>query len=248
MGVTVNVFAQEHPTGTSGIEARPKATLKFLDPSQVDPTKLLPAPEKDGSEFQQRELSEVKRLIRTRSKARYEQAVWDARHEDASPFLAVIAADFDLKKFPATSKLLGDVLSEQAVVADKAKTSFKRKFPLAADAPAESYSDWTCDVKARQPSALPLRSYPSGHATMAYSVGVILAALVPEKSQELLARSACYAYSREICGDHYHSDVEAGHVLGTTIGVLLLSNTALKPEIEASRVELRAAHLTESSE
>jgi acid phosphatase (class A) len=70
-----------------------------------------------------------------------------------------------------------------------------------------------------------------------------LAALIPEKSQAILARSASYAYSREIYGDHYHSDVEAGHVLGTTLGVLLLNNVTLKPEIQAAKAELRVAQI-----
>lgn len=222
---------------------KPKPTLKFLNAIQTDPARLLPSPEGDGSEAQQREMSEVKRLISTRSKARYEQAVWDARHEDPGPFWAVIAPGLDLKKFPATARLLADVMNEQSVVADKAKTYFKRKFPVADDAPADSYGDWTCDAEVRKPSALPLRSYPSGHTTMAFSVGTVLAALVPNKSQEVLARSATYSYSREVCGDHYHSDVEAGHVLGTAIGVLLLSNGELKVEFDASRDELRAAHI-----
>jgi acid phosphatase (class A) len=80
---------------------------------------------------------------------------------------------------------------------------------------------------------------------MAYTFGVVLAALVPEKSQAILTRSAEYAYSREVCGDHYHSDVEAGHVLGTTVGILLLKNPSLKPEIDAAKAELLAAHITQ---
>jgi acid phosphatase (class A) len=71
-----------------------------------------------------------------------------------------------------------------------------------------------------------------------------LAALIPEKSQALLIRAADYAYSREVCGDHYHSDVEASRALGTALGVMLLENRALKPQIDAAKAELRAAHLT----
>jgi acid phosphatase (class A) len=219
-------------------------TLKFLNPVDVDPARLLPAPAKDGSDVQQREMSVVKNLIHTRSKERYAEATWDARHEDPTPFAAVIGPNFDLTKLPATAKLLADVLNDQTVATSEAKDFFKRKFPVAAEEPGDSYREWTCDVADRKPSALPLRSYPSGHSTMAYTFGVVLAALIPEKSQAILARSASYAYSREICGDHYHSDVEAGHVLGTTLGVLLLNNAALRPEIQASKAELRAAQIT----
>jgi len=218
--------------------------LRFLTDEQVNPSRLLPAPPADGSAVQQKEMSQIKELIHTRSKERYDAAVWDARHEDPTPFAVVIGHGFDLKKLPATAKLLDDVLNDQTVATSEAKSFFRRKFPAAAAMPGDSYREWTCDEADRKPSALPLRSYPSGHATMAYSFGVILAALIPEKSQAILERSASYAYSREVCGDHYHSDVEAGHVLGTTLGALLLNNSALKPELEAAKLELRAVQIT----
>jgi acid phosphatase (class A) len=228
------------------VHAKPPlpTALKFLTPADIDPSRLLPPPPKDGSEFQQREMTAVKSLIKSRSKERYAEAEWDARHEDPTPFVSVIGSGFKMAKLPATAKLLADVLNDQTVATSGAKDFFKREFPVAAAMPGDSYREWTCDAEDRQPSARPLRSYPSGHATMGYTFGVILAALIPEKSQAILARSASYAYSREVCGDHYHSDVVAGHVLGTAIGVLLLNNNALKPELEASRAELRAAHLT----
>ena len=236
---------QTESTAVASIKPPMPTKLRFLTPGEINPSRLLPPPAKDGSAVQQKEIAQVKNLIHTRSKERYDEAVWDARHEDPTPFVAVIGPNFDLKKLPATAKLLEDVLNDQTVVTSEAKNYFKRKFPVAAEMPGDSYHEWTCDVADRKPSALPLRSYPSGHATMAYTFGVVLAALIPEKSQAILERSASYAYSREICGDHYHSDVEAGHVLGTALGVLLLNNSALKPEIEASKAELQAAHITQ---
>jgi acid phosphatase (class A) len=219
-------------------------TLRFLTPSEVNPAQLLPPPPKDDSPEQQREMAEVKRLIHSRSKERYAQAAWDASHEDPTPFAAAIGPGFDLAKLPATAKLLADVLNDQTVATSAAKEFFKRKFPVAAEMPGDSYKEWTCDVDDRKPASRPFRSYPSGHSTMAYTFGVVLAALIPEQAQSILSRSANYAYSREICGDHYHSDVEAGHVLGTTLGTLLLHNEVLKPEIDAARAELKAAGIT----
>jgi membrane-associated phospholipid phosphatase len=145
---------------------------------------------------------------------------------------------------PATAKLLENVLHDQAIAASTAKDYFHRKFPVTAEMPA-SYREWTCDTPDRKPDSRPLRSYPSGHATLGYSVGVVLAELIPEKSQAILIRAADYAYSREVCGDHYHSDVEASRALGTALGMMLLENAALKPQIDAAKAELRAAHLTQ---
>jgi acid phosphatase (class A) len=220
----------------------PKA-LVFLKSAQIDPSRLLPPPPRDGSEVQQNEMAAVKHLIETRSPERYKRAVWDAEHEDATPFAAAIGEGFNLAKLPATAQLLKNVLNDQSIVASAAKDFFKRKFPVTAAMPA-SYREWTCDKDDRKPESRPLRSYPSGHATLAYSVGVVLADLIPEKSQAILARAADYAYSREVCGDHYHSDVDASRSLGTAVGVMLLESEAAKPQIEAARAELRAAHLT----
>jgi membrane-associated phospholipid phosphatase len=144
---------------------------------------------------------------------------------------------------PATSKLLEGALNDQAVAASTAKDYFHRKFPVTAEM-LPSYREWTRDTADRKPESRPLRSYPSVHATLGYSVGVVLAALIPEKSQAILMRAADYAYSREVCGDHYHSDVEASRAFGTALGVMLLNSAALKLGIEAAREKLRAAHLT----
>jgi acid phosphatase (class A) len=235
---TAAAFAQ-------GPSPAPKAskTLQYLTPAQIDPSRLLAPPPKDGSPAQQEEMAAVKRLIHSRTAERYAQATWDAQHEDATPFAAAIGPAFDLAKLPATAKLLESVLHDQAIAASTAKDYFHRKFPVTAEMPT-SYGEWTCDSGDRKPDSRPLRSYPSGHATLGYSVGVVLAALIPEKSQAILIRAADYARSREICGDHYHSDVEASRALGTALGVMLLENAALKPQIDAAKAELRATHLT----
>jgi acid phosphatase (class A) len=238
MGMSVAAFASAQAP-----KAPPAKTLLYLTADEVDPSRLLPPPPADGSPVQQKEMAAVKALIKSRSTERYAQASWDAAHEDASPFFAALGPAFDLTKLPATKKLLDNVLHDQAIAASIAKDYFHRKFPVTAEMPA-SYREWTCDKDDRKPESRPLRSYPSGHATLAYSVGGVLASLVPEKSQAILTRAADYAYSREVCGDHYHGDVEASHAFGNALAVLFLHNAALKPQLDAARAELRAAHVT----
>jgi len=71
-----------------------------------------------------------------------------------------------------------------------------------------------------------------------------LAALMPEKAQAILARAHEYAYSRVVCGAHYPSDIEASHVLGTELAMLMLENPAFHTQFLAARDELRSAGLT----
>ena len=60
----------------------------------------------------------------------------------------------------------------------------------------------------------------------------------------ILVRAADCASSREICGEHYHADVEASHALGAALGILFLRSEALKPQIEPAKAELRPRLLT----
>ena len=236
--LTTVVLSQAHGQSPS------TKTLKVLTPTEIDPSRLLPPPPADGSDAQQIEIAEVAKMVKTRTAERYTRARWDSDHEDATLFAATFGPGFDLTKLPATAKLLDVVLNDQAIAASAAKDYFKRRFPVAAAGSlAASYDEWTCDKVSRKPEARPLRSYPSGHATLGYSVGAVLAALVPEKSQAILKRAAEYAHSREVCGDHYRSDVEASHALGNALGVLFLTNTQLRPQIEAAKTELRAARI-----
>jgi acid phosphatase (class A) len=245
MKLEIAILAVVLSTAPALAQNAPTKKLKVLTSTEADPGRLLPPPPADGSENQRKELAEVEKLVKTRTPERFAQAKWDNDHEDPTAFAAVIGTGFDLNKLPVTAKLLDLALNDQSVIASASKEYFHRKFPVAAAGAAVSnYHDWTCDDEVAKPTDRPLRSYPSGHSTMGYSIGIVLAALIPEKSQAILARAADYAYSREVCGDHYHSDIEASHALGNAIGITLLKNETLKPQIEASRAELRAAHLT----
>ena len=213
--------------------------LWILTPEQVDPARILPPPYKDGSDLQKAELAEVERVYHNRSPERRARAEWDDKHESLELFAKVLGAQFDLAKLPLTAKLMDEVDNDQAVTANIAKRYFLRNRPWAIDP-----SLVACDYK---PNAAPLTSYPSGHATLSYSTGYILAALMPEKAQVILDRAQEYAYSRVVCGAHYPSDLEASHVLATALAMRMMENPAFHAQFDAARGELRAAGLTGSS-
>ena len=73
-------------------------------------------------------------------------------------------------------------------------------------------------------------------------MGVVLASLIPEKAQIILARSSEFAEDRLVCGMHFRSDIVAGQQFGATIALLLMQKPAFKAKMEAARAELRAAH------
>jgi acid phosphatase (class A) len=231
-------LAQTAPAPTPGAPAapRPAKTFKALTAEDVDPSKLLPPPVADDSVRFKLELAEVQNAYRNSTPERKAQAAWDDSHEDANIFAATLGPAFDLTKLPETAKLLKLLENDQSVAANVAKRYFLRLRPWYFDADMKP-----CDYK---PGANPKTSYPSGHATLGYSVGYLLANLIPEKAQVIEARARDYAYSRLVCGDHFASDVEASHVLGVVATVKLMEKPDVAPMIAAARKELKAAGLT----
>lgn len=79
---------------------------------------------------------------------------------------------------------------------------------------------------------------------MGYSLAIMLSGLMSAKSQPIVTCASDYAYRREVCGDHRHSDIEAGHEVGKTTGIMLLNSSALRPRMEAAKAESKAARQT----
>ena len=67
-------------------------------------------------------------------------------------------------------------------------------------------------------------SYPSGHTTYGYMGSLVLAELVPDRFQEMIARGAEYGNDRILMGAHYAMDVLAGRTLSTYDLAHLLAN------------------------
>ena len=67
-------------------------------------------------------------------------------------------------------------------------------------------------------------SYPSGHTTYGYMGSLLLAILVPERYQQMMARAAEYGDDRILMGAHYAMDVIGGRTLATFDLAHLLAN------------------------
>lgn len=67
-------------------------------------------------------------------------------------------------------------------------------------------------------------SYPSGHTTYGYTESMLLALLVPERYQQMVARGAEYGNDRIIVGAHYAMDVLGGRATSLHALAHLLAN------------------------
>ena len=84
-------------------------------------------------------------------------------------------------------------------------------------------------------------AYPSGHTTNGTAIAIVLAKMLPEKKDEMMARAKDYAWSRIIVGVHYRSDLDAGYASGALMAQALMQNADFQKEFEPAKAELRKA-------
>ena len=209
------------------------AQAALLDPAQLDPARLLPPPPAAGSARAKAELDEVKAIMAASTPEQVAAARHDDGDEKPDMFQVALGPDLDLARLPATTKLLNEVAAEEDPDSKPAKAYFHRDRPWIVDPSLTPCAP----TKPTQAHA----SYPSGHATRSYSMGIVLASLVPEKSQAILKRSAEFAENRLVCGMHFRSDIVAGQELGTIIALDLMQNAAFQVDYDAAKAELAHA-------
>jgi acid phosphatase (class A) len=190
--------------------------VPLLEARDLDPALVLPPPPAANSLQALAELADAR---------------LDGDTKNATIFAGVLGPKFDLDRLPATAALLAQVRASEKAAVDRGKDHFKRPRPYIVD-PA---------LKSCKRNDDPLSSYPSGHTSMAFSMGETLARLVPEKADALLARAARYGQSRIVCEQHFRSDVSAGQMLGVLIAERLLAKPEFRAAFDAARQELVTA-------
>jgi acid phosphatase (class A) len=208
----------------------------FLKPSDMyDPAHFLPPPPADGSPKALTELAEVKKYQAESTPAERAAAASDDRSENGTIFAVVLGPAWDLSRLPATAKLINEVTASEGPFSDIAKNEFHRRRPWVVDPSIQ-----TC---APHRPTQDMQSYPSGHTTVGYGMGVVLAALMPNHAQAILGRSQQFAENRLVCGMHFRSDIVAGQQFGTILAIRLMQNPQFQSDMAAAKAELQAAHL-----
>ena len=203
---------------------------------EIAAERLLPPPPAVGSPRAVAELAEVKQLQAAATPEQLAAAAYDDLHEDGTIFTAVLGPAFDPAKLPATQKLLADVGKAEDEATKAPKAFFHRDRPWLVDSTVK-----TCTTHKPGPAA---NSYPSGHATVGFAMAEVMAALVPDKAQPILARATVFAENRLVCGYHFRSDIVAGQELGTVVALRLMADPAFQAQMASARRELQAAHIT----
>ena len=201
----------------------------ILPSDTFNPAQILPAPPADDSAEAAAERAYIKAAYADATPEQRAQAQQDAASESVRLFADTIPG-FNLDQLPATKALFKTIRANENAQTGIFKRHFHRQRPYQVDTsitpclPPKNF-----DINA---------SDPSGHTTMAFSSAVVLADLLPAYAEAIMTRAEQYGRHRVVCGAHHPFDVRSGQVLGTLIGVTLLKTPALKPQLDAARIEL----------
>lgn len=166
------------------------------------------------------DLDAVRIASRTRTPATIEAAIWHQRFGGWDIWANVIdelRATHGVEQARLAERLVNAAQSRTDVVTAAVKVQFDRRRPYEIDpeiGPVVHKPDGNA-------------SFPSGHTSGAYAAAIVLGAIAPERSAELLDLAEQVAYSRVFGGVHFPTDVIAGARIASRIAADVLRREGL---------------------
>jgi acid phosphatase (class A) len=202
--------------------------LLWLTPEQEQSliAALPPAP-LPGSPVDQADLAAVLQAQANRTPQQVAQVLAEA-HVTPKLFQVVLGPQFSPEREPKSYQLIVNAAHDTGILQRDAKDKWKRPRPFRAH--AEVHPVYPADGL----------SYPSGHATFAYTCALLLAEIFPDKKDALLKEAAQIAQDRVIGGVHYPSDIAAGQKFGRAFVQVLLANPDFQAALGAAKKEVAA--------
>lgn len=203
----------------------------------LDGSLILDAPPAGNSLGQKADELSYQLGLKMRNTPRGKRAAEDVSMKKFKRLLArysgIAGVELTPENTPETYRLLEMTWPSILKTLKPAKAKFARSRPV-----VTHKDDLTC-LPEKYDSLGPY-SYPSGHATRAWTVALTLTALIPDAGEKILREGFDVGESRWICGPHWKSDVEAGRTLGSAVYARLTGDPAFIEQMERAKAELAA--------
>ena len=215
-------------TLVSGAAFAKDSALNYLKEGKPDGTELLAAPPLPDSPEQIADMNEVREVYHAASEADKAAAESEKSFtvfnfaEAAGPFLVE-------SKLPKTAAFFAKVQADAEKVTDDAKDFFKRPRP------------YTTDPTLANGKLEKSFSYPSGHSTESMVLALVLADLLPDKRDAIIAHARQMGWHRVQIARHYPTDIYAGRVLALAIVKQFKKSEDFEADFKAAKAELTAA-------
>ena len=201
-----------------------------------DTLAILPPPPKAGSGAEADDRAAFAASRSLQGSPRWALAINDVEQSPEAAFLdfaCALGVTLDDGKAPALSNIFNRIRTDARWAVDPPKDHYARHRP---------YLGQPGDICVEKTPALAASaSYPSGHSTLSWAWGLILAELAPDRATQILARARVYAESRVVCGVHFPSDIAAGRTNGSILVAALHSSPEFRADMDKARAEVEAA-------
>ena len=207
----------------------------YLDPASLpDSLKLAAPPPTEASAAFALDKAVSEATFPLRDSPRWALAARDADLHfpaAASVFSCAMGIEISEAATPRLYTLLRRTLTDAGLSTYRAKDHYQRPRPFL------SNGQPICTPKDEEGLKTD-GSYPSGHTALGWAWALILSEIAPAQKEKILERGLEYGKSRNICNVHWHSDVEAGRLLGTATVAQLHADPVFRADLRAAAAEV----------
>lgn len=196
----------------------------------LDLATILPGPPAPGSPAALADTQRFRDARALQDSARWRQASADVSSDLALRFADALGFPLDWRKLPRTRALFARFDADRSAAIGAAKRHWQSPRPfIGTDLPI-------CEP--RTPGLIANGDYPSGHTAHGWGFALLMAELLPDRAQPILARGRDYGDSRWICGSHSVSAVEGGYLAAGAIVAREHGDPAFRRDMAAAAREL----------
>ena len=202
--------------------------LHFLAPDAVSAATLLCPPPLPDSPEQAADLNEV-RAVYHAATSNDMAAAYSEKKFSIFTFTPFVGDFFQSNNLPKTAAFFARVQQDAETVTDLGKDYFHRPRP------------YTVDPNLANGKLEKSFSYPSGHSTESMVIALVLADLIPDKHDALIAKARSIGWHRVEIARHYMTDIYAGRTLAQAIVREMKTNADFQKDFAEAQAEIAAA-------
>jgi acid phosphatase (class A) len=202
--------------------------LNYLKAGHPAAAEILPPPPALDSAEQTADMSTVKFVYHAAPESD-KQAAYSEKKFSVFNFTEAVGPWFIETNLPKTAAFFQKVQLDAESVTDAGKDYFKRPRPYVTDPTLEN---------GKLEKSF---SYPSGHSTESMVLALVLADLLPDQHDAIIAHARTMGWHRVEIARHYPTDIYAGRVLAQAIAKQLKKSDTFEKEFTEAQMEIKAA-------
>jgi acid phosphatase (class A) len=148
-------------------------------------------------------------------------------------FSCAVGAELTAENAPTLARILARTTADAGRAAQRAKEVYQRTRPYL-------HNPGNICVE-RTDSLSKSFDYPSGHSSLGWVAGLVIAQAAPDRATPILARGRAFGESRVVCGVHNMSAVEAGRTNGASVFAALQGSPDFLADMAKAKAEVAAA-------